>query len=403
MSGVPDALPGWPHHGGDRPDEGERLDRIRLARTPRVGAVGFRTLVRRHGSAGAALAVLPGSGVGPIPGRDAAARELERLDRLGGRMLVLGGPEYPDLLAQIPDPPPLLGVLGDPAVLSRRAIGLVGGRNASALGLRMAEALATDLASSGLVVVSGLARGIDTAAHRGAMFVGTTIACVAGGLDMPYPPENAGLQAEIAERGAVVSEAPPGTAPQSRHFPRRNRIIAGLSIGLVVVEAAQHSGSLITARFAEEAGRMLFAVPGSPLDPRSRGGNGLLREGAVLTEQASDVLAGLARYAPELLPSDLATSGPGAARGQPAPLPARRDAAPRAVPAQEQQDGAVAREAVAALLGAAPTPVDEVVRRCHFSASVVAAALLDLELAGRIETLPGNRVCLLSDLGGTPP
>ena len=209
------------------------------------------------------------------------ARELRGLARLGARMIFAGEPDYPPLLALLDDAPAVIAVLGDPALLSARAVALVGGRNASANGQRMAENLAAELAHS-LVVVSGLARGIDAAAHPGALQTGRTIAAVAGGLDMPYPPEHADLQRRIAESGAVVSEAPLGTAPQARHFPRRNRIIAGLSLGVVVVEAALRSGSLITARLAQEAGRELFAVPGSPLDPRSRGANDLIRQGAHL-------------------------------------------------------------------------------------------------------------------------
>ena len=213
-------------------------------------------------------------------------RELRGFARLGARMLFAGEPDYPPLLALLDDAPAAIAVLGDPALLASRAIALVGGRNASANGQRMAETLAAELARS-LVVVSGLARGIDAAAHAGAMQTGRTIAAVAGGLDMPYPPEHADLQRRIAESGAVLSEAPLGTAPQARHFPRRNRIIAGLSLGVVVVEAALRSGSLITARLAQEAGRELFAVPGSPLDPRSRGANDLIRQGAHLTETAA--------------------------------------------------------------------------------------------------------------------
>ncbi len=219
-------------------------------------------------------------------------RELHALDRLGARMIFAGEAGYPPLLAMLDDAPAVIAVLGDPALLADRAVALVGGRNASANGQRMAESLAAELAHS-LVVVSGLARGIDAAAHTGALQTGRTVAAVAGGLDVPYPPEHADLQRRIAETGAVITEAPLGTTPQARHFPRRNRIIAGLALGVVVVEAALRSGSLITARLAQEAGRELFAVPGSPLDPRSRGANDLIRQGAHLTETAQDVLDNL--------------------------------------------------------------------------------------------------------------
>ena len=330
-----------------------------------------------------------------IPTPDMAARELDRLDRLGGRFLFHGDADYPPLLALLDDAPAVIGVLGSVACLSARAVALVGSRNASANGQRMAEQLARDLAESGLVVVSGLARGIDAAAHQGALSVpreGTTIACVAGGLDMPYPAENAGLQDRIAESGAVVAEAPMGTAPQARHFPRRNRLIAGLALGVVVVEAAPRSGSLITARLAQDGGRELFAVPGSPLDPRAQGANDLIRQGAHLTETAADVLDNLPDH----------PLREGLAR---APL-FRRGPAPSGL-AEAEPDWSAAiglspddrvrvQMAVLELLGPSPTSVDDLIRRCPFPAGAIAACLLDLELAGRIETRPGNRVALLS-------
>jgi DNA processing protein len=275
------------------------------------------------------------------------------------------------------DAPPVISVLGDPAVLENRAVGLVGARNASANGQRMAELLAADLAHSGLVVVSGLARGIDAAAHEGAMQTGRTVACVAGGLDQPYPPEHGELQYRIAKKGAVVAEAPLGTAPQSRHFPRRNRVIAGLSLGVVVIEAARNSGTLITAQLALDANRAVFAVPGSPLDPRSQGSNDLIRGGAILVAQAADVVEALTDPRASLLPLGFAETPP--------QFGTQPDA----------HAMASARAAVVALLGPEPTQVDDLTRRCQLSASIVMAALLELELAGRVETLPGNRVALL--------
>jgi DNA processing protein len=241
------------------------------------------------------------------------------------------------------------------------------------------------------VVVSGLARGIDAAAHAGALQTGKTIAVVAGGLDIPYPPENAGMQRRIAENGAVLAEAPLGTEPQARHFPRRNRIIAGLSLGVVIVEAALRSGSLITARLAQEAGRELFAVPGSPLDPRSRGSNDLIRQSAHLTEVAQDVLDNL----PDHPSREGLARSPLFARDMPTGL---AEPPPRWVePAESAADLAQARKQVIDLLGSSPTAVDDVVRRCQFSASAIMAVLLELELAGRIETLPGSRVALLPE------
>ena len=367
----------------------DTIDLLRLIRTEGVGPVTFRRLMERFGSAAAALDALPGltkSGgretPPAIPDAGAAEREIERTAKLGGRLIFLGDPDYPPLLAMLDDAPACLAVLGDAGLLRAPAVAIVGGRNASANGQRMAETLSAALAAT-LVVVSGLARGIDAAAHKGAMTTGKTVAAIASGLDVTYPPGHEDLQRRIAEAGAVVTEAPPGTEPQARHFPRRNRVIAGLSLGVVVVEAASRSGSLITASLAQDAGREIFAVPGSPLDPRSRGANDLLRQGAVLTESAADVLANLPLQPRDLgrrrlLPmTGFAASGPPADAGEmlPSDLPS-------------------VRTSLLELLGPAPTAVDDLLRRCQFSASAVMAALLELELAGRLEALPGNRVAL---------
>jgi DNA protecting protein DprA len=254
-------------------DPNHTLHHLRLSRAEGVGPLTYRRLLRRFGSAAAAIEALPrlaragGRTIPPaIPPEEEIAREIQQLEKMGGQFLILGTPAYPPLLALLEDAPPVLALLGDPATLSAPAVAIVGGRNASANGRIMAETLARQVAET-VIVVSGLARGIDAAAHQGALQTGRTVAAVAGGLDMPYPPENAALQRRISEAGAVVSETPLGTAPQARHFPRRNRIIAGLSLGVVVVEAAPRSGSLITARLAQEYGREVFAVPGSPLDP----------------------------------------------------------------------------------------------------------------------------------------
>jgi DNA processing protein len=240
-----------------------------------------------------------------------------------------------------------------------------------------------------LAVVSGLARGIDAAAHAGALSAGRTVAAVAGGLDVPYPPEHADLQAKIATAGAVIAEAPLGTAPAARHFPRRNRIIAGLSLGVVVIEAAPRSGSLITARLAQEAGRELFAVPGSPLDPRSRGSNDLIRQGAHLTETVADVLANLPDHPLRqgLSRDPLFVRGPVPGVAEPGQKPIEQPE-----PAPEM---ARARTQVIDLLGPSPCSVDDLVRRCQFSAATIMVVLLEMELAGRVQTLPGNRVALL--------
>lgn len=378
------------------------LTRLRLARTDGVGPVTYRRLLRRYGNPDAALAALPalaraGGRAAPpqIPSEAAAAREAERVARMGGRFLFVDAPGYPTFLGLLEDAPAAIAVLGNVGVLAARAVAIVGSRNASSNGLRLAENLGRELANAGLAVVSGMARGIDGAAHEGALRAGTTIACVAGGLDLPYPPEHAGLQQRIATRGgAVVAEAPLGTAPLARHFPRRNRIIAGLSLGVVVVEAAVRSGSLGTAQMALDAGRELFAVPGSPLDPRCRGSNGLLREHAHLTETAEDVL----RHLPDDPRREGLAREPLFARAG-AALP---DSGPIAEPYAttmapgDAAEAGQARAQVLELLGPSPTSVDDLLRRCQFSASTIISVLLELELAGRVETLPGNRVSLLA-------
>jgi DNA processing protein len=363
----------------------ELIDRLRLVRTEGVGPITYRRLLDRYASAAKALEALPalaraGGRGAPlrIPRRADAEREMEQVAALGARLLWLGDPDYPALLASLDGAPPALCVLGDAGALNARCVALVGARNASTNGKHMAELLAYDLASTGLVVVSGLARGIDTAAHVGALRAGRTVAAIAGGIDVTYPPENAGLQRQVAEGGAVVAEAPFGTAPQARHFPRRNRVIAGLALGVIVVEAAPRSGSLITARLAAEMGRELFAVPGSPLDPRCRGSNDLIRTGAHLVESAADVLAVVRDHRAERLAAS------------------RQSISEPATPYDERTtDASRARRLILENLGHDPTEVDDLVRRCQLSASAVIAALLELELGGRLEVLPGNKACLV--------
>ncbi|MBR0642839.1 DNA-processing protein DprA [Plastoroseomonas hellenica] len=356
--------------------QADLLAHLRLARTDGIGPANYARLIQRHGSAEAALSRLPAHLQAADP--KAIEREIAAVARLGGRFLFPGQPGYPPMLALLPDAPAALACLGDPAHLAARAVAIVGARNASAAGRRIAETLAATLAEAGILVVSGLARGIDSAAHLGALRHGRTAAAVAGGLDQPYPPENAALQDRIAAEGCVLAEAPLGTAPLARHFPRRNRIVAGLALGVVVVEAAPRSGSLITARLALDYGRELYAVPGSPLDLRSQGSNDLIRQGAHLTETVDDILAHLPE-APH--PVDLF-------RAAPAPAPTARDLPPEAPPASDEA------AQVLALLGSSPVAVDDLLRRCHLSPSRVQAILLDLELAGRLETSPGPRVAL---------
>ncbi len=366
------------------------IDRLRLARTEGVGPITYRRLLERYGSAAAALDALPGlvRAAGradkPIPSAAAIEDEVAGTERLGGRFLMPHMPAYPPLLALLPDPPPALAVLGDPARLSDRAVALVGGRNASLNGQRMAAHLASALVGAGITVVSGMARGVDAAAHEAALAEagGRTVAAVAGGLDIPYPPQHAGLQARIAAGGAVVSEAPLGTEPQARHFPRRNRIIAGLSLGVVVVEAARHSGSLITARLALEAGREIFAVPGPPLDARCQGSNDLIRQGAQLTETIDDILGHLPAGPEEF--------------GRRSSLPPRPDYLSEEPP-EDPIEASEIRASVLRLLSPAPTSVDDLLRHCQFtSQAALMAALLDLELGGVVESLPGNRVALIA-------
>ena len=359
----------------------ERLDWLRLSRSENVGPVTFYQLLARFGSAAAALAALPeiaqqGGRRRPLAicPRSAAERELAALDRAGARLVAWGEPDYPAALAAVDDAPPLLSLQGDAALLARPAVAVVGARNASANGRRFARDIALQLGQRGIAVVSGLARGIDAAAHEGALPTGT-IAIVAGGIDQIYPEENRALHEAIAERGLILAEMPLGTEPQARHFPRRNRIISGASLGVLVVEAALRSGSLITARFALEQGREVFAVPGSPLDPRCRGTNDLIRRGAALAETAEDVVAALG---PQLAP-----------RAVPPPRP-RPEPAP---PGPAELARAMSR--VLEQLSPDPVPVDELVRQCRLPAAVVAAVLLDLELAGRLERQPGNLVALV--------
>lgn len=379
------------------------LDRLRLARTDGVGPITYRRLLARYGRAADAISALPdlaraGGRSSPlvVPPVATAERELERTQKLGAKLLFLNEKEYPPLLALLDDAPAVIAVLGDLAAFAPRAVALVGSRNASVNGQRIAEALAQELAEAGLTVVSGLARGIDAAAHEGALLGGRTVACVAGGIDIPYPPEHAPLQARIvASGGAIVAEMPPGTAPQSRLFIRRNRVIAGLSLGVVVVEAAVRSGALVTARIGQDANRELFAVPGSPLDPRCRGANDLIRQGAHLVEGAADVLTHLPDH-----PSREGLSRlPLFARG-PAPEAPPDGLAERLGPWPEGPPPASsAHEAVLQLLGPSPTSVDDLLRRCQLPPATVNTALLDLELAGRVEVLAGNRVALLSEPG----
>ena len=270
----------------------ELLAWARLARTPRIGALTFHSLLARYGDAAAALDALPRLSRLAPPHPDQVERELDALAAMGARLIASCEPGYPPLLARLDAPPPLISLRGDAQILRRSAVAIVGSREASAAALMLAERIASDLGAAGYVVASGLARGLDAAAHRGALDTGT-VAVLAGGLDHPYPPQNLKLHAAICERGAVITEAPLGAIARARDFPRRNHIISGMSLGVVVIEAALRSGSLITARAAADQGRDVMAVPGSPLDMRARGSNALIKNGATLVESAEDILAAL--------------------------------------------------------------------------------------------------------------
>lgn len=358
--------------------DAERFARLRLARTDQIGPVTFRQLLERFGSAERALEALPdligrgnrhGQTVAPL---DRIEAEMEAGDRAGARLMVLGDTDYPDMLAAVDPPPPLLWTLGDPSLMARPCIAVVGARIASAGGQRIARGLSQQLGEAGHVVVSGLARGIDGAAHTGALPTGT-VAVLGGGVDDIYPPDNADLYAQVAEQGCVVSESPMGARAQAKDFPRRNRIISGLSRGVIVVEAELRSGSLITARLAGEQGRDVFAVPGSPLDPRSRGPNELLRQGAILCEGLEDVERAFTTL------RTLREPGPDN------PF----DGAPDNI-------DATVIEQVADLLSPTPTPRDELARSLGLPIGTVAAALLELSLAGRAELLAGGLVAARS-------
>jgi len=359
----------------------EMIARLRLIRTETVGPTTFRALIARYGSAEQALEAVPmlarrGGRTRPlrIPSKADAEREREAVARFGGEILFVDDAGYPPLLAAIEDAPPALIVRGATHLMERPTLAIVGARNASSAGRRLTESLAREISGAGVVVVSGLARGIDTAAHRGAL-EGGTVAVVAGGLDVTYPRENAELQEAIAERGLLASDEPLGTQPQARHFPKRNRIISGLALGVMVVEAAHRSGSLITARLAGEQGREVFAVPGSPLDPRAKGANALLKAGATLVEEAGDVLEVLAKLRPpmEERPMDkFVVSAIGA----------------------EPDIGEKLRCTVRELLSPTPVQIDDLARDSGAPVGAVLTVLLELELAGLVERLPGGRVAL---------
>jgi DNA processing protein len=384
-----------------RLSDDERFDWLRLIRSENVGPRTFRALLARCGGARAALAALPemarrGGASRPI--RVAAAEDIEReLDlarRLGVRFIGFGEPEYPPDLRHIDSAPPLLGLTGREEALQQPSVAIVGSRNASAAGLAFAERLARGLGAAGYVVVSGLARGVDQRAHLASLGAGT-IGVLAGGHAKPYPPEVAPLLPRIAEFGAVVSEMPIEWEARGRDFPRRNRIVSGLSLGVIVVEAARGSGSLITARLAAEQGRLVFAVPGSPLDPRAEGTNDLLREGATLCARLDDALEALETQKARVAVARLEEPRHGA-DWQAGADEAELSANDLLAHDEAADEAPLAGDRIAALLGPAPVSIDELARAAAADVRAVRIALIELELAGRIERIGGNRVALLT-------
>lgn len=363
----------------------EAFARIRLLRSPNVGPVSYRQLLRRFGSAAAALAALPdlaargGAPYRPAPEARVEA-EIAAVRRAGARYLFHDSADYPALLAESDSAPPILALRGDTGLLRRPAVAVVGARNASAGAVRLARSFSAALAEAGYAVVSGLARGVDGAAHAGALAGGAqgggTIGVIAGGIDVAYPPEHADLQEQIATGGLLLAEQPAGVEPLARHFPARNRIIAGLAAGTLVVEAAPRSGSLITARLAGEMGREVMAVPGSPLDSRAHGCNQLIRDGAILVQKPEDV-------------AELLEGFTGSPRSTFREAEGAWDGAPEVA-----GSGGGEPADVAALLSTAPVSVDELVRQSGAGAGAVQLALIELELAGRLVRHAGGRVSL---------
>jgi DNA processing protein len=384
--------PGTGGQAGPTLGDRERIDRLRLIRSENVGPITFRRLIARFGSAAAAIEALPrlarrgGTRAAPrICTAAEAEAEIAALGACGARLVAIDEADYPPLLAYIDDAPPLIAMLGCASILQRPSVAIVGARNASLNGRRMAADLARDLGAAGYSVVSGLAHGIDAAAHAAALASGT-VAVVAGGIDVVYPQDHQDLYSAIAERGLILAEMPPGLRPQAGHFPRRNRLISGTCRGVVVVEASLRSGSLITARLALEQGREVLAVPGSPLDPRARGANDLIRQGATLVEGAADVLNALSRLSPRPV------AAPVVPVAEVDPDDADDGDELDAGPAAEPDAG----ERIAAALSAAPVTVDELIRSCQLSPPLVNTILLEWELAGRIERLPGNRIAMIA-------
>ena len=363
----------------------EKMSWLRLARTENVGPVTFYRLVEAYGSASKAIEALPelakrGGRAKPLIATPLTQveREYQSLRKFGGDILCAGEVDYPVPLTTLDDAPPVLTYIGNMGLIKKACVGVVGSRNASLNGRKFTEKLAHELGASGVTVVSGLARGIDTAAHVGSLATGT-VAVLGGGLDIIYPPENQDLYSRIREQGLIIAESPFGQQPFAQSFPRRNRIISGLSQGIVVVEATFKSGSLITARMAGEQGRDVFAVPGHPLDPRAEGPNALIRDGAVLIRNAADILESLSTFQSGSMQDS-----------------ASQKYEPLETPRLDDQTLDRTRNEVLSCLSHTPIAVDEIVRSAGLPAAAVQIVILELELAGRVQRLPGHRVALVA-------
>ncbi len=366
----------------------EQIAQLRLIRSPNIGPVKFFQFLDRYGSAREAIDALEtGAHSSRTQSEERTLEELSALEASGGSLIFWDEPSYSPLLHQTENPPPVLCTYGDMSLLSRPTISIVGARNASAAGKKFTANLARNLAEEGYVVVSGLARGIDTAAHVGAS-PGNTIAVMAGGIDVIYPPENEGLHQQISEQGLVLSEMPLFFRPKAEHFPRRNRIVSGLALGVIVVEAAERSGSLITARLAGEQGRDVFAVPGSPLDPRCAGTNALIRQGATLIRHAEDVLDAL--HADPALFAQIDTPTKQSSPSARSPILVNKGAAKTS----EQPKPTISAELILSCLSQTPVEVDEIVRQTNLKAGDVLGVLMELELEGKCKLHPGQKVAL---------
>ena len=362
----------------------EKIDWLRLARTELIGPKTFFETLKKYYNPTQALEALPDllSKKYPkknlkIPSIQDIQQELEQHDKLKADLIAFVEPEYPEILRHIADPPPVISVLGNRHLLQKHALAIVGARNASLNGKKFAEKLARELGDYGYQIISGLARGIDTSVHVGSLSSGT-IAVLAGGIDHIYPYENTDLYYKIAEQGLIIAESPFGTIPQASFFPRRNRIISGLSLGVIIIEAAKQSGSLVTARFALEQGREVFAVPGSPMDPRSYGTNKLIREGATLIQNSDDVLSSVESFI----------------KIQPPLQGQKENPYSQEISLLNNKNDEQTHHILLNLLSSSPIGVDQIIRECHFSMSEVMLALLELELAGRIQRYPGGQVSL---------